>query len=100
MSTCSARARGRRRSSVRVLAFVAESHVLAVFGPTASGKTDVAVAVAERIPAELVSADAMQLYRGLPILTNQPPHPAHLGAARPLGRAGPPGEARVPEAQR
>jgi tRNA dimethylallyltransferase len=49
------------------------SQVLAIFGPTASGKTAVAEAVAERIPAELVSADAMQVYRGLPILTNQAP---------------------------
>jgi tRNA dimethylallyltransferase len=47
--------------------------VLAIFGPTASGKTDVALAVGERIPAELVSADSMQVYRGLPILTNQAP---------------------------
>ena len=47
--------------------------VLAVFGPTASGKTAVAQAIAERIPAELVSADSMQVYRGLPILTNQAP---------------------------
>jgi tRNA dimethylallyltransferase len=47
--------------------------VLAIFGPTASGKTAVAQAVAERIPAELVSADSMQVYRGLPILTNQSP---------------------------
>src|SRR5206468_3523650 len=34
--------------------------VLAIFGPTASGKTAVAEAVAERIPAEIVSADSMQ----------------------------------------
>ena len=47
--------------------------VLAIFGPTASGKTAIAQAVAERIPAELVSADSMQVYRGLPILTNQSP---------------------------
>jgi tRNA dimethylallyltransferase len=47
--------------------------VLAVFGPTASGKTPVAQALAERIPAELVSADSMQVYRDLPILTNQAP---------------------------
>jgi tRNA dimethylallyltransferase len=46
--------------------------VLAIFGPTASGKSAVAEAVAERIPAEIVSADSMQVYRGLPILTNQP----------------------------
>lgn len=52
--------------------------VLAIFGPTASGKTAVAEAVARLIPAELVSADAMQVYRGLPILTNQSEHPARL----------------------
>jgi tRNA dimethylallyltransferase len=45
--------------------------VLAIFGPTASGKSAVAEAVAGLVPAELVSADAMQVYRGLPILTNQ-----------------------------
>ncbi len=52
--------------------------VLAVFGPTASGKTAVAEAVADRIPAEIVSADSMQVYRGLPVLTNQPDRPTHL----------------------
>jgi tRNA dimethylallyltransferase len=45
--------------------------VVGIFGPTASGKTDVAEAVADRLSGELVSADAMQAYRGLPILTNQ-----------------------------
>jgi len=45
--------------------------VIAIFGPTASGKSAVAEEVARLIPAELVSADAMQVYRGLPILTNQ-----------------------------
>ncbi|MGH3063685.1 MAG: tRNA (adenosine(37)-N6)-dimethylallyltransferase, partial [Gaiellaceae bacterium] len=48
-----------------------EPRVLAVFGPTASGKSGVAEAIADRIPATLISADAMQVYRGLPILTNQ-----------------------------
>ena len=56
--------------------------VLALFGPTASGKTAVAQAIAERIPAELVSADSMQVYRGLPILTNQ--SPARLVGIWPL----------------
>jgi tRNA dimethylallyltransferase len=60
--------------------------VLAVFGPTASGKTAVAEAIAERVPAELVSADAMQVYRGLPILTNQSPKPARLVAIWPLSQ--------------
>ncbi len=54
--------------------------VLAVFGPTASGKTAVAEAIAERIPAELVSADSMQVYRGLPILTAQAERATQLSA--------------------
>jgi tRNA dimethylallyltransferase len=52
--------------------------VIGIFGPTASGKTRVAEAVAERIPAELVSADAMQVYRELPILTNQGSYPIRM----------------------
>ena len=52
--------------------------VLAIFGPTASGKSDVAESVAARISAELVSADAMQVYRELPILTNQSAYPTRL----------------------
>jgi tRNA dimethylallyltransferase len=60
--------------------------VIAIFGPTASGKTAVADAVAARIPAELVSADAMQVYEGLPILTNQAPSPSRLVAIWPLAQ--------------
>jgi tRNA dimethylallyltransferase len=47
--------------------------VVALFGPTASGKTAVAHALATRIPGEIVSADSAALYRGLPILTAAPP---------------------------
>jgi len=47
--------------------------VIAIFGPTASGKSAVAEAIARRVPAALISADSAQLYRGLPILTNQSP---------------------------
>lgn len=68
--------------------------VIAIFGPTASGKTAVAEAVVDRVPAELVSADAMQVYEGLPILTNQSPRPARLVAIWPLSR-----EASVAEYQ-
>ncbi len=46
--------------------------VIAVFGPTASGKTAVAEEVADRLGTEVVSCDALQVYRELPILTNQP----------------------------
>jgi tRNA dimethylallyltransferase len=52
--------------------------VVAIFGPTASGKTAVAEALADRIPAQLISADAMQVYRGVPILTNQSERPTEL----------------------
>jgi tRNA dimethylallyltransferase len=68
--------------------------VLALFGPTASGKSAIAVALAEAIGGEIVSCDAMQLYRGLPILTNQPPAgdrarvPHHLIGVWPLDHAG------------
>jgi len=58
--------------------------VIGIFGPTASGKSRVAEALAERLPAELVSADAMQVYRGLPILTNQAGYPARLVGIWPL----------------
>ena len=56
--------------------------VIGIFGPTASGKSRVSEAIADRIPAELVSADAMQVYEGLPVLTNQ--SPARLAAIWPL----------------
>jgi tRNA dimethylallyltransferase len=45
--------------------------VIGIFGPTASGKSRVAEQVAAVVGGELVSADAMQVYEGLPILTNQ-----------------------------
>lgn len=68
--------------------------VVGVFGPTASGKTDVAEALADRLGGELVSADAMQAYRGLPILTNQSDRPTRLVGLWPLGH-----EASVAEYQ-
>lgn len=70
---------------------IPRSSVLAIFGPTASGKTAVAVAIAARIPAELVAADSMQVYRGLPVLTNQDAG-ARLVGIWPLDRQGTVGE--------
>ncbi len=62
--------------------------VLAVFGPTASGKTAVAEALADRLGGEVVSADAMQAYRGLPLITNQPARPTRLVAVWSLDHEG------------
>jgi tRNA dimethylallyltransferase len=58
--------------------------VVAIFGPTASGKSAVAEDLAGRVGTEVVSADALQVYRGLPILTNQPLVPTRLVAVRDL----------------
>src|SRR5579862_2652794 len=58
--------------------------VLAIFGPTASGKSAVAEQLAQGSGGELVSADAMQVYRGLPVLTNQSSHPTRLIGIWPL----------------
>ncbi len=58
--------------------------VLAVFGPTAAGKTAVSEILAGVLGTEVVSADALQVYRGLPILTNQPESPTRLVAIRDL----------------
>jgi tRNA dimethylallyltransferase len=60
------------------------SLVVAIFGPTASGKTDVAELVADALGGEVVSADSAQAYRGLPILTNQPDRPTRLVGIWPL----------------
>jgi tRNA dimethylallyltransferase len=65
-----------------VTAAAAGRPVLALFGATALGKSQVADALAERLDAEIVVADSMQVYRGLPIVTNQP-QPGH-GATRHL----------------
>ncbi len=47
--------------------------VIAVVGPTASGKSDLALRIAETVGGEVVSADAMQLYRGMDIGTAKLP---------------------------
>lgn len=46
--------------------------VLILAGPTASGKTDLAIALAERFGAEIVGADSRQIYRDMPIGTAAP----------------------------
>lgn len=47
-------------------------HVWFLTGPTASGKTPLAVAVAQRLDAEIISLDSMAIYRGMDIGTAKP----------------------------
>jgi len=54
---------------------------IAVVGPTASGKTSLAIKLAKEFKAEIVSADSRQLYRGTGICTDIPP-----GKWRSFGR--------------
>jgi tRNA dimethylallyltransferase len=46
--------------------------VLGVVGPTASGKTDLALALARRLPVEILVADSRQVYRGMDVGTAKP----------------------------
>ncbi|PYK54082.1 MAG: tRNA (adenosine(37)-N6)-dimethylallyltransferase MiaA [Verrucomicrobia bacterium] len=61
-----------------------------IVGPTATGKSDLAADVASEAGAEIVSADAFQLYRGLDLLTAKPDAstlakaPHHLISTTPL----------------
>ena len=62
-----------------------------IVGPTATGKSELAADVAQEIGAEIVSADAFQVYQGLDLLTAKPNSstlakaPHHLLGTIPLG---------------
>jgi tRNA dimethylallyltransferase len=72
--------------------------VAAIFGPTAAGKSALAAEVAAVAGGEVITADAMSLYRGLPVLTAQPSveeqrrAPHRLLGLWPLDHAGAVGE--------
>ena len=46
--------------------------VLVIAGPTASGKTKTAIELAKRLDGEIISADSMQIYKGMDIATAKP----------------------------
>jgi len=48
------------------------NHPIFIAGPTAVGKSDVALALAEKLGGEIISVDSMQVYRGLDIGTAKP----------------------------
>jgi len=49
-----------------------EPTLIVITGPTASGKSALAVDVAERLGTEIISADSRQIYKGIPIVTAMP----------------------------
>ena len=55
--------------------------VIAIVGPTASGKSDLALDLAQRLDGEIVNADALQLYRGMDIGTAKLPLEERRGIA-------------------
>ena len=55
--------------------------LIVISGPTAGGKTSLAIEVARRLGCEILSADSRQIYRGMPVGTAAPT-PSELGAAR------------------
>lgn len=46
--------------------------IIFIIGPTAVGKTDVALLLAKKLKTEIISCDAMQVYKEISILTNKP----------------------------
>jgi tRNA dimethylallyltransferase len=53
--------------------------LIAIVGATGTGKSDLAVAIASKFNGEIINGDAMQLYDGLPIITNKMPLPERKG---------------------
>ncbi|HZK49484.1 MAG TPA: tRNA (adenosine(37)-N6)-dimethylallyltransferase MiaA [Thermoleophilia bacterium] len=56
--------------------------VIAILGPTGVGKTEVAARVALELGVRVISCDSMQIYRGFPVLTNQPGEAGAAGSVR------------------
>ena len=70
----------------RSLPAPAPKTALALFGPTASGKTAVAGILRERLGADVISADSAALYEAVPVLTAAPDYPAALVGVVPLSQ--------------
>ncbi len=49
-----------------------KKRILAIVGPTASGKTEVAFEVSKLLPSEMISCDSMQVYKGMSTITQAP----------------------------
>ena len=60
------------------------THVIAVVGATATGKSGLGIALARALGGEVVNADSMQLYRGMDIGTAKEPEAARHGVPHHL----------------
>ncbi len=58
--------------------------VVAIVGPTATGKSGLGIALAKELGGEIVNADSMQLYRGMDVGTAKLPEPQRAGIAHHL----------------
>lgn len=52
--------------------FQKKNKIIFIVGPTAIGKTEISVRLAEKINAEIISCDSMQIYQGMDIVTSLP----------------------------
>src|SRR5512140_3551971 len=66
--------------------------IVVVAGPTASGKTALAIALAQRLGGEVVSADSQQIYRGLDVGTAKPTRAERASVPHHLLDVADPGE--------
>ncbi|KAL2268996.1 hypothetical protein VTJ83DRAFT_3842 [Remersonia thermophila] len=57
--------------TARAAAFRTMNPLIVIYGSTGAGKSDLAVELATRFNGEIINADAMQMYKGLPIITNK-----------------------------
>ncbi len=60
------------------------SPLLGVVGPTASGKTELALGLAKRLPVEILVADSRQVYRGMDVGTASPDQAARMAVPHHL----------------
>ncbi|KAL5401483.1 hypothetical protein PMIN06_012115 [Paraphaeosphaeria minitans] len=63
--------RALRHYSIRMAVTPPSKPLVAIVGATGTGKSDLAVELARRFNGEVINGDAMQLYKGLPIITNK-----------------------------
>lgn len=74
------------------MAHIRTEPVLVISGPTASGKSDLAIEVAKALDGEIISADSMQIYRKLDIATAKVPESERQGVPHHLYDIRDPGE--------